>query len=62
MLLQSTRPMGIISTGANLARRQFEMAFHLLSPPTRYWTPPVLTCSALTMDGIAQIFDGDPKP
>jgi LAO/AO transport system kinase len=42
---------------ANMARRQYEMAFHLLSPPTRHWTPPVLTCSALTMDGIEKIFD-----
>jgi len=42
---------------AMMARRQYEMAFHLLSPPSRNWTPPVLTCSALTMEGIDKIFD-----
>ncbi len=41
----------------NMARRQYEMAFHLLSPPSRNWTPPVLTCSALTMNGISKILD-----
>lgn len=42
---------------ANLARRQYEMAFHLLSPPSRNWTPPILTCSAVTMDGIEKIWN-----
>ena len=42
---------------ANLARRQYELAFHLLRPPSRNWTPPVLICSALTMDGIGKIWN-----
>ncbi|MDD5167350.1 MAG: methylmalonyl Co-A mutase-associated GTPase MeaB [Syntrophales bacterium] len=42
---------------AKMARRQFEIAFHLLNPPSRNWTPPVLTCSALTMEGLDTIFD-----
>jgi LAO/AO transport system kinase len=42
---------------ANLARRQYEMAFHLLTPSSRNWTPPVLTCSAVTLDGIEKIWN-----
>lgn len=38
-----------------LARRQYEMAFHLLSPRYRNWTPPVVTCSAITMAGMENI-------
>lgn len=42
---------------ANMARRQFEMAFHLLTPASKDWLPPVLTCSAMTMAGLDKIFD-----
>lgn len=42
---------------AKMARRQYEMAFHLLSPPSRNWTPPVLTCSAVTLDGLDKIWN-----
>ena len=40
---------------AKMARRQYETAFHLLSPPYRSWSPPVVTCSAVTMDGLENI-------
>jgi LAO/AO transport system kinase len=40
---------------AKIARRQYETAFHLLSPPYRSWSPPVVTCSAVTMDGLENI-------
>lgn len=40
---------------AGLAQRQYEMAFHLLSPSSRNWTPPVVTCSAITMAGLENI-------
>jgi len=40
---------------ARMARRQYEMAFHLLSPPYRNWLPPVVTCSAMTMAGLEDI-------
>jgi len=40
---------------AELARRQYEMAFHLLSARYRNWTPPVVTCSAITMAGLENI-------
>ncbi|MCX7981377.1 MAG: methylmalonyl Co-A mutase-associated GTPase MeaB [Syntrophales bacterium] len=42
---------------AKAARQQYEIAFHLINPPTRIWTPPVLTCSALTMEGLDRILD-----
>lgn len=37
---------------AEKARRAYEMALHLLNPATPTWSPPVLTCSALTLDGV----------
>jgi len=40
---------------AKMARRQYEMAFHLLSPPYQNWSPPVVTCSSLTMAGLDNI-------
>lgn len=41
---------------AEEARHQYEMAFHLISPPTKIWIPPVVTCSALRQDGLENIF------
>jgi len=40
---------------ANMARRQYETAFHLLSPPYHSWTPPVVTCSSVTLAGLENI-------
>jgi LAO/AO transport system kinase len=40
---------------AKLAKRQYEMAFHLLTPQYLNWTPPVVTCSAITMAGLDDI-------
>ena len=40
---------------AKMARRQYEMAFHLLSPPYLNWSPPVVTCSSITMAGLENI-------
>lgn len=42
---------------ANLARRQYETAFHLLTPPYASWTPPVVTCSSITMAGLENILN-----
>ena len=33
------------------------MALHLLNPATPTWSPPVLTCSALTLAGIDHYMD-----
>ena len=37
---------------AKLAASQFAAALHILSPRSPNWSPPVVTCSALTGDGI----------
>uniref|UniRef100_A0A7C4MNK5 Methylmalonyl Co-A mutase-associated GTPase MeaB n=1 Tax=Desulfatirhabdium butyrativorans TaxID=340467 RepID=A0A7C4MNK5_9BACT len=42
---------------ANLARKDYENALHLLTPNSPFWTPPVLTCSALEMRGIDTIWE-----
>jgi len=42
---------------ANLAKRQYEMALHFLKPFSSNWTPPVLTCSALEMTGIEEVWE-----
>jgi LAO/AO transport system kinase len=42
---------------AHLAQRQYEAAFRLLRPASPLWTSPVLTCSALTQDGLERIWD-----
>ncbi|MBW2192589.1 MAG: methylmalonyl Co-A mutase-associated GTPase MeaB [Deltaproteobacteria bacterium] len=42
---------------ANIARKQYETAMHFLAPSSPNWTPPVLTCSALEMTGINQLWD-----
>jgi len=39
------------------ARQQYETAFHLITPPGKDWVPPVVTCSALTGDGLAEIYN-----
>jgi LAO/AO transport system kinase len=42
---------------AELARRQYENALHLLMPTSNNWRVPVMTCSAKTGDGLAAVWD-----
>jgi LAO/AO transport system kinase len=42
---------------AETARVQLETALHLLQPASVNWTPPVVTCSALTGDGLALLWE-----
>lgn len=42
---------------ANLARRQYEAAFHLLTHPGGEESVPVVTCSSITLDGLENIFN-----
>ena len=44
-------------TAANRAKRQYENALHLFPRSESGWTPPVLTCSAETGDGIDDVWD-----
>jgi len=41
---------------ARKAAKVYELALHLLQPSSPRWNPPVLTCSALEMTGIEQIW------
>jgi LAO/AO transport system kinase len=41
---------------ANLAAAEYRGALHILSPRSEHWQPPVLTCSALTGAGIAELW------
>ncbi len=43
-------------TEAKSAARELATALELLHPPGASWIPPVLTCSALTGDGIAELW------
>jgi LAO/AO transport system kinase len=42
---------------AQRAQSDYQNALHLFPPTESGWTPPVLTCSALTGDGIAEVWD-----
>ncbi len=39
-----------------IARKEYEAALHLLMPRSPHWSPPVLTCSSLMGNGIAEIW------
>jgi LAO/AO transport system kinase len=41
---------------AKLAASQFGAALHILSPRSPNWSPPVVTCSALTGDGMQTLW------
>jgi LAO/AO transport system kinase len=41
---------------AKIAQMEYEKALNLLTPSSKIWSPPVLTCSAVTMDGIEEIW------
>jgi len=42
---------------ANAAAAEYWAALHILTPRVAAWQPPVVTCSALTGDGIAALWD-----
>jgi LAO/AO transport system kinase len=41
---------------AKKAEKEYRKALNLLTPSSKNWTAPVLTCSAITMDGIEDIW------
>jgi LAO/AO transport system kinase len=41
---------------AKAAAAEYRAALHILTPRSPNWTPPVMTCSALTGDGIAELW------
>jgi LAO/AO transport system kinase len=44
-------------TRAEATRAEFAHALHYLTPATQGWTTPTLTCSAVTGDGISELWD-----
>jgi LAO/AO transport system kinase len=42
---------------ARMAAADYRRAIHLMSPASPNWTPPVLTCSALTNEGLPEIWE-----
>jgi LAO/AO transport system kinase len=42
---------------AELARKQYQTALHMLMPNSPNWSPPVLTCSSLENTGIDKIWE-----
>jgi len=44
------------ATRAQLAASDYRMALHLMSPASTTWTPPVLTCSGMTNEGLDELW------
>ena len=55
-VLAITKADGEGVTAAKLARAEYAAALHLMRPRHAAWTPPVLTCSAQTQEGIAGLW------
>jgi LAO/AO transport system kinase len=56
-LLAVNKADGENAPRAALAAGDYRRALHLLQPASEHWTPPVLTCSALTGDGLDEIWE-----
>lgn len=56
-LIAITKADGDNITKANSAKVQYQNALHLFPPSESGWTPLVTTCSALTGEGIQQVWD-----
>lgn len=56
-LVAITKADGGNEKKAAAARAEFARALHLFQPGAGGWQPPVLTCSALTGEGISRVFD-----
>ena len=42
---------------AERARQEYEQALHLFPEPESGWSPPVMTCSGLTGDGVQEVWE-----
>lgn len=42
---------------AKRARKVYETALHLINPSSSNWSPPVVTCSALKLEGVENIWE-----
>jgi len=48
---------GDLANAAQRAARDYQNALHLLRPASRHWSVPVLSCSAVSGLGIAEVWD-----
>ncbi|GAB3997810.1 methylmalonyl Co-A mutase-associated GTPase MeaB [Spirosoma daeguense] len=55
--LAITKTDGDNQSAAKRARIEYQNALHLFPPTDTGWSPPVLTCSTITGDGIAEIWE-----
>ena len=56
-MLAVNKADGDNATRAALSARDYQAALHLLTPASPNWTPPVVTCSGLTGDGLDTLWD-----
>jgi LAO/AO transport system kinase len=56
-MIAVTKADGDNAARAKAAAAEFSAALHILSPPSPNWSPPVVTCSARTGDGIEALWD-----
>src|SRR3984885_6005355 len=56
-MIAITKADGDNRTRANAAAAEYRTALHIPPPMVPAWRPPVITCSALTGDGIAALWD-----
>lgn len=56
-LLAITKVDGANADRAHHAKRDFQAALRLLTPPSQHWTPEVMTCSAVEDRGIAELWE-----
>ena len=56
-LLVVNKADGELAAAAGRAAAEYKGALQLLRPASRHWRPPVLTCSALTGEGIAEVWE-----
>ncbi len=55
-LLVVNKADGELAAAAGRAVAEYQAALHLLRPASRHWQPPVLRCSALTGEGITEVW------
>ena len=56
-MLAVNKADGANADRARLSARDYQAALHLLTPASPTWTPPVLTCSGLTGEGLDTLWD-----
>lgn len=56
-LIAVNKADGDNASRADAAARDYQLALHMTQPASPTWTPPVITCSGLTGDGLDALWD-----